>query len=202
MVISSCLLLIGTIFGAIAGFVNDRNQYFGVKLLKMTLVYAVAILWILYGLIFYLPEKNEVILAIAVGLGGVCFMVIPLCFDLSVECTYPVGQGLVNGFLSLCFCFTQFVLGIVTFKFLPTDFDDSTILENNSCNIGDPVSQKPKDFSRPLLILFVFFSVFVIYPIKFMRIPFYRKNKDENRDEIEVMEMESAENSHLKEYIS
>ena len=108
---------------------------------------------------------------------GISFAMVPLCVELSVECLYPIGQGLINGLLLIASTIAQFVCGGVLFA-LATEINDVEILQNNSCNISEDSDDKPKSFVMSLLALFVFYTAFAVLPLVWLQVPYKRRNLD------------------------
>ena len=177
----SCIFLVsGCIFGSITAYINDKYNK-GIVTLKTLLVFLVGYVWIVFYFVTYC-DRNEVVLSFLFILFGLAFAVVPLTMEFSIECTYPIKQGLVNGLFNAICCFCQFAIGIVFFL-LPKDITDQAILDDNTCNVGRPEDSKsvPQDFTVPLIFLFGLFSAFVFYPIIFLKVPFKRKNIDNEK---------------------
>merc|ERR1719220_1276214 len=99
---------------------------------------------------------------------GTNFALVPLCVELSVECLYPIGQGLINGCLLIASTVSQFVFGGVLFA-LATDITDVDILKENSCNIAEDSDDKPKSFLVSLVTLFALFTAYAVLPLVWLK---------------------------------
>ena len=125
--VSTCYLLSGLVSCSVASIVNDRYRK-GEEFLKCVLAFAVIVGWSLLAFI-YLSEQNDFVLLFLMVLFGTSFAAVPLCIELSVECLYPIGQGLINGCLLIACEVAQFVCGGVLFA-LAREMTDEEILQS------------------------------------------------------------------------
>merc|ERR1719220_935377 len=174
--VASVYLMAGLFSAFITSILNDRYKR-GEETLKVLVILGNLAPYSLIAFI-YLGERNDLILILLMASFGLSFPLVPLCLELAVECLYPLSQGLINGCLLIASNIVQF-LGAATLFALATDIsDDVEILMENTCNISEGSDDKPKSFLVSLLTITGFFTLYTVFPLIWLRVPYKRRNLD------------------------
>ena len=176
------LIVSGMIFAVIVSYFNNKYSN-GVFLIKVLLVIASIGGWLTYISTQLINVQNnffqyEIFLMVSYLLFGAGIAVLPLASELSIECTYPKGQGLINGIFDIGTNLGQFIYGVLFYS-IPREVTDQKILDENQCNLSESSESTVLDFTTPLLILVICYSIGALLPIFFLEVPYLRKKADD-----------------------
>ena len=119
-------------------------------------------------------------------LGVTGMPLLPICYELAVETSFPVGQATSTGLIWIfgqawAFIFTFIINGLITTEF-PVDwgvnYQNQTMIDENVnvCETGG--AENNFYYKTPLIVLAVISTVFMVVWIVFMRCEFLRRNSD------------------------
>ena len=128
---------------------------------------------------------DGLLIGVFVLIGGSILPCLPLSHELAVECTYPMGAGLVAGTLSIGSNFLAIfnsVIFIVAGQVVEPGQDSSTDFDpymNNTCNVqeGDDDS-KIKNYRFSMIIIGSILTVLLLNFIVVFKCPFKRRLAD------------------------
>ncbi|CAH1782577.1 unnamed protein product [Owenia fusiformis] len=143
------LIAFGILGAAIAGIIVDKTKKFE-EVAKLLYGFA-AISGVFFALIA--REINQaVLIAVATSLFGMFgFALYPICLELSVECSYPVGEAVSAGGLIISGQI-QGIIFIIVMQVLAQDLSPFQRQFQNCENGSAPIEKQDiKDFTIPLL---------------------------------------------------